>query len=98
MWNIIAIISSDIVAEWISPNTAGEPTYFQIGVANKETQQIARFVATQKKPKLRKSGAPLAAIIVRTPVNRAAFTRKSRYGPRPVPRPFPPSGRYSRPG
>ena len=69
---------SDVVRLGFGPT--GEQTYF--GVANAETAQISRFVASQKKPKLKKSHAP-PPTIARTPMRMAAFTRKSHYGPRP---------------
>ena len=46
-------------------------------VADASTSQIARFVALQKKPKLKKSGLPPA---VRKPV--MGFTKKSKFGPK----------------
>ena len=49
-------------------------------VANAETQQIARFVASQKKPALKKSLLPPAAII-RKPTKMSGFTKKSHFGP-----------------
>ena len=49
-------------------------------IANAETRQIARFVASQKKPSIKKSMIPPAAVI-RKPVNMAGFTKKSRFGP-----------------
>lgn len=53
----------------------GEPTCFAI--ADAATSQIARFVATQRKPKLKKSNAPP---LVRKPIY-AGFTKKSKFGP-----------------
>jgi len=72
---------SDVVKLGVGPT--GEQTYF--GMANAETAQISRFVASQKKPKLKKSLAPPPAV-ARTPVRMAAFTKKSHYGPRPYSR------------
>lgn len=72
---------SDVVKLGVGPT--GEQTYF--GMANAETAQISRFVASQKKPKLKKSLAPPPAV-ARTPVRVAAFTKKSHYGPRPYSR------------
>lgn len=55
--------------------TSGEQTCF--AVADQSTSQIARFVALQKKPRLKRSNAP--------PLTRksmyAGFTRKSKFGP-----------------
>lgn len=75
--------------------STGEMTFF--GVANANTQQIARFVKVQKKPKLKKSGAP-PPVRLRTPVNKMAFTNRNRYGPRSTPRAAPKFNRYGRPG
>lgn len=54
----------------------GELTCF--AVADASTSQIARFVALQKKPKLKKSNAPP---MVRKPQSYAGFTKKSKFGP-----------------
>ena len=81
----------------LEPGVMGEPTYF--AVADESTRQIARFVATQKKPKLKKSNAPP---MVRKPLNMfPGFTKKARYGSRPPragPPPFRGGGRYGGPG
>ena len=53
----------------------GDPTCFAI--ADSTTSQIARFVASQKKPKLKKSCAPP---LVRKPMY-TGFTKKSKFGP-----------------
>lgn len=53
----------------------GEPTCF--AVADATTRQIARFVALQKKPKLKRSNAPP---LVRKSMY-AGFTKKSKFGP-----------------
>lgn len=69
--------ASDVIR--LGQGPTGEPTFF--GVANTETAQIARFVATQKKTKLKKSMVP-PPTSSKVPV-RAAFTKKSpHYGPR----------------
>ncbi len=60
----------------LGTGATGELTYF--GVADAKTSQICRFVATQKKPKIKKSGAPPA---IQKPSSTFAFTKKSRYGP-----------------
>ena len=49
-------------------------------VANAETQQIARFVASQKKPALKKSLKP-PPVTIRQPVKMSGFTKKSHFGP-----------------
>ena len=49
-------------------------------VTNAETRQIARFVALQKKPSIKKSMMPPAAIIKR-PVKMAGFSKRSKFGP-----------------
>ena len=72
---------SDVVRIGLGPT--GEPTFY--GVANAETAQISRFVASQKKTKLKKSLAP-PPVVARTPMKMAAFTKKFRYGPRSSPR------------
>ena len=72
---------SDVVRIGLGPT--GEPTLY--GVANAETAQISRFVASQKKTKLKKSLAP-PPVVTRTPMKMAAFTKKFRYGPRSSPR------------
>lgn len=72
---------SDVVR--IGSGPTGEPTFY--GVANAETAQISRFVASQKKTKLKKSLAP-PPVVTRTPMKMAAFTKKFRYGPRTSPR------------
>lgn len=51
-------------------------------VANAETQQIARFVASQKKPALKKSLMP-PAVVLRKPSSVSGFSKKSQFGPRP---------------
>ena len=48
-------------------------------VANAETQQIARFVALQKKPALKKSLRPPA--IVSKPTKMSGFSKKNHFGP-----------------
>lgn len=53
----------------------GEPTCF--AVADSTTSQIARFVALQKKPKIKKSNAPP---LIRKPMY-SGFTKKSKFGP-----------------
>lgn len=83
---------SDVVRVGMGPT--GEPTFY--GVANAETAQISRFVASQKKTKLKKSLAP-PPVVARTPVKMAAFTRKFRYGPRFSPKGGP-NHRVGRPG
>ena len=52
-----------------------EPTCFAVADAN--TRQIARFVALQKKPKLKKNNTPPS---VKKPIN-PGFTKKSKFGP-----------------
>ena len=59
----------------VAPGTGGEPTLFPVVTA--ETEQIARFVATQKKPKLKKSLAPPAIV---APPKLSGFSAKSSYG------------------
>ena len=49
-------------------------------VANAETQQIARFVASQKKPALKKSLRP-PSVVIRKPGKVSGFTKKSQFGP-----------------
>ena len=49
-------------------------------VANAETQQIARFVAAQKKPALKKS-LKLPPVVVRKPTKAYGFTKKTHFGP-----------------
>ena len=49
-------------------------------VANAETQQIARFVASQKKPSLKKSLKP-PPVAIRQPTKMSGFTKKSHFGP-----------------
>jgi hypothetical protein len=49
-------------------------------VANAETQQIARFVASQKKPALKKSLKP-PPVAIRQPTKMSGFTKKSHFGP-----------------
>lgn len=49
-------------------------------VANAETQQIARFVASQKKPALKKSLKP-PPVVIRQPTKMSGFTKKSHFGP-----------------
>lgn len=69
----------------IARGATGEATCF--AVADAATSQIARFVATQKKPKLKKSNAPP---LVHKPVY-SGFTKKSKFGPssaRPKPSPY----------
>lgn len=51
-------------------------------VANAETQQIARFVASQKKPALKKSLMP-PAVVLRKPGSTSGFSKKFQFGPRP---------------
>ena len=51
-------------------------------VANAETQQIARFVASQKKPALKKSLMP-PAVVLRKPTSMSGFSKKNHFGPRP---------------
>lgn len=61
----------------VAPGANGELTCF--AVADESTSQIARFVALQKKPKLKKSNAPPS---VRKSAVLTAFTKKSnKYGP-----------------
>ena len=65
----------------IGNGPTGELTYYAI--ANAETQQIARFVAVQKKSKLKKSLAPPSTRGVPRPmVKTGVFTKKLKYGPR----------------
>ena len=65
----------------IGSGPTGEPTYY--AVANAETQQIARFVAVQKKPKFKKSLAPPSTRgLPRPVVKTGVFTKKFKYGPR----------------
>ena len=59
----------------VAPGTGGEPTLFPVVTA--ETEQIARFVATQRKPKLKKSLAPPAIV---APSKNSGFSSKSSYG------------------
>lgn len=54
----------------------GDPTYY--AVADEKTSQILRFVTSQKKPKVKKSGAPP---MTQRPMAVSGFTKKSRYGP-----------------
>jgi len=63
----------DVARPTTNPN--GDLAYF--GVPDEKTSQISRFVQTQKKPKLKKSGAPP---MVQKP-NMSNFTKKFRYGP-----------------
>ena len=56
---------------------AGETCY---AVANAETQQIARFVASQKKPALKKSLRPPPAVS-RNTVKMSGFSKKNNFGP-----------------
>ncbi len=75
--------------------------YTCLAVADASTSQIARFVATQKKPKLKRSNAPP---LVRKPQVYSGFTKKSKFGPSSArPKVYPgysPSygGRKSNPG
>ena len=71
----------------IDRGATGETTCF--AVADASTSQIARFVATQKKPKLKKSNAPP---LIRKPVY-SGFTKKSKFGPSSA-RPRPKSSPY----
>ncbi len=59
----------------ISSGVTGEPTCF--AVADQCTSQIARFVASQKKPKIKRSNAPP---LLNKPVF-SGFTKKSKFGP-----------------
>ena len=59
----------------VGPGVNGEPTLFP--VVTSETEQIARFVATQKKPKLKKSLAPPAIV---APSKLSGFSAKSSFG------------------
>ena len=63
----------DVARPVTNPN--GDLAYF--GVPDEKTSQISRFVQTQKKPKLKKSGAPP---MIQKP-NMSNFTKKFRYGP-----------------
>lgn len=69
----------------------GDPTCF--AVADAATSQIARFVATQRKPKMKKSNAPP---LVRKPMY-AGFTKKSKFGPTSS-RPYSSRGRFASSG
>ena len=53
----------------------GEPTYFAVG--NAKTTQIMRFVATQKKPTIKKARYVPPATVVAP----SGFTRKAKFGP-----------------
>ena len=71
--DFISSVPDVVRVEWSN----GEHTC--LAVADASTSQIARFVATQKKPKLKKSNAPP---MVRKPQVLAGFTKKSsKYGP-----------------
>ena len=61
----------------LAPGATGELTMFP--VANEQTQQISRFVASQKKPKLRK---PLRrpSAVARRPSKIVGFSTKSKFG------------------
>lgn len=61
----------------LAPGATGELTMFP--VANAETQQIARFVASQKKPKLKKPRYPPPTAVGR-PSRVAGFSTKSKFG------------------
>ena len=67
----------------VDRGVTGEPTCFAI--ADASTSQIARFVALQKKPKLKKSNAPPS---IRKPVY-TGFTKKAKFGPKPRSYPSP---------
>lgn len=58
-----------------APGATGELTLFP--VANAETQQIARFVASQKKPKIRKSS--FRPVGNARPFKVSGFSTKSRF-------------------
>ncbi len=90
--NLQDMISSIPEVAQTGMGATGELTLF--GVANSTTRQIARFVQVQKKPKLKRSGAPPAVHLA--PLNRSAFTSRNRYGPRMTPGRAP-NTRYSRP-
>lgn len=60
----------------VDRGVTGEPTCF--AVADASTSQLARFVAMQKKPKMKKSNAPP---LVRKPMSMSGFTKKSKFGP-----------------
>lgn len=63
----------------LGTGATGELTCFAI--ADSTTSQLARFIATQKKPKLKKSSAPP---MVNRPMY-TGFTKKSKFGPRARP-------------
>ena len=76
--NVNEFIQAQTDVVRIGTGATGEVTFF--AVADEKTSQIARFVASQRKPKLKKSFLPPPAI-VRTPQQMQGFTKKSRYGP-----------------
>ena len=61
----------------VSMGAMGVPTAF--AVANADTVGILSLVSRQKKPKLKKSGLPPSAAVIRP----HAFVSRPRYGPRP---------------
>lgn len=61
----------------VGRGVTGDPTCF--AVADACTSQIARFVAAQKKPKLKKSNAPPC---IRKPTVYTGFTKKGKFGPK----------------
>lgn len=59
----------------VQPGPTGEPTLFAVATA--ETSQIARFVAVQKKPKLKKSLMPPATTLPARGMKLSGFSNNS---------------------